>query len=408
MGKIGSNGLNVAQIAARWRDAIYSSPHFIAAAGALLLGAIQLGGLTAQIVAGGFSLDTLILLSDKVIAGIMSGAHRMISGVFAVTMAIGLLMRSRLAWVVISGVLTINLGLWLLTRDTSGALVLYQMVLLAFLIRFRNHFDHSSVIAATIFSLGSIAMLLAYGVLGSFLLGKQFSPAIADFSTALYFSVVTMSTVGYGDIQPVTPEARLYVVSLIILGITIFATSLSTVLIPLIQHRFQSILKGRGKFMKQSGHYVIVSQSALALNTYRELVSRGKKALFITINEPENRMDGVEYIVGSANDLDILKQADCADAEAILALGDDDANNAFVVLAAKELSKNLKTVVAVNDARNLQRVKRVGPDVVIAPTILGSELLAMAVTGEDTTDSNLVARLFQSDHAENEAAASGS
>lgn len=314
-------------------------------------------------------------------------------------MAVGLFMRSRLAWVVISIVLSVNLGLWLFTRDGSVALALYQLVLLGLLIRFRNHFDHSSVIAATIFSLGSIAMLVGYGVLGTYLMGAQFSPPIEDLSTALYFSIVTMSTVGYGDILPQTPEARLFVVSLIILGITVFATSLSTVLIPLLHKRFQSILRGRGKPMKQSGHYVIVSQSALALNTFRELTSRGKTVVFISLSEPENRIEGVQYVIGSANDLDVLKQADCADAESILALGDDDANNAFVVLAAKELSKDLKTVVAVNDARNLDRVKRVGPDVVIAPTILGSELLAMAVTGEDASDSDVIARLLQSGHS---------
>ena len=368
----------------------------VVAIGVLVLGAIQLGGLIAELISGGFSLDTLVSLSDEVIAGILSGAHRMISGVFAVTMAVGLLMRSRLAFVVMAMVLTINLLLWLLTGDTTPALAVYQMILLGLLIWLRRDFDHSSVIAATIFSLGSIAMLLAYGVFGSYLLGEQFSPAIRDLGTALYFSIVTMSTVGYGDILPTTPTSRLYVVSLIILGITVFATSLSTVLIPLVHKRFQEILGRRGKVMKHSGHYVIVSQSALALNTYRELAARGKTVLFVTLVEPDSRIDGVHYIVGSANDLDILRQADCADAEAILALGDDDANNAFVVLAAKELSKDLKTVVAVNDARNLERVKRVGPDVVIAPTILGSELLAMAVTGEDATSSDLIARLLQS------------
>ena len=56
-------------------------------------------------------------------------------------------------------------------------------------------------------------------------------------------------------------------------------------------------------------------------------------------------------------------------------------------------------MATVNDARNLDRVKRVGPDVVIAPTILGSELLAMAVTGEDASNSDVIARLLQSGHS---------
>ena len=102
----------------------------VVAIGVLVLGAIQLGGLIAELISGGFSLDTLVSLSDEVIAGILSGAHRMISGVFAVTMAVGLLMRSRLAFVVMAMVLTINLLLWLLTGDTTPALAVYQICLL--------------------------------------------------------------------------------------------------------------------------------------------------------------------------------------------------------------------------------------------------------------------------------------
>ena len=56
-------------------------------------------------------------------------------------------------------------------------------------------------------------------------------------------------------------------------------------------------------------------------------------------------------------------------------------------MAARELSDKLQTVAVVNDARNMERVKRVRPDVIIAPQVLGGELLAMALSGE-TVDSN--------------------
>jgi hypothetical protein len=57
--------------------------------------------------------------------------------------------------------------------------------------------------------------------------------------------------------------------------------------------------------------------------------------------------------------------------KAILALSAADSDNAFVVLAVKELESRAKTVVAVNDSNNLGRVRRVQPDLIIAPQVLG-------------------------------------
>jgi voltage-gated potassium channel len=73
----------------------------------------------------------------------------------------------------------------------------------------------------------------------------------------------------------------------------------------------------------------------------------------------------------------------------------DDSENAFVVLAVKELAGSARTVAAVNDASHLGRVKLVQPDVVIAPQVLGGELMAMLLSGEDVTGDFVLQRVFQ-------------
>jgi voltage-gated potassium channel len=74
---------------------------------------------------------------------------------------------------------------------------------------------------------------------------------------------------------------------------------------------------------------------------------------------------------------------------------DDDSENAFVVLAVRELAGKARTVAAVNDANHLGRVQLVQPDVVIAPQILGGELAAMLLTGEQVTADFVMKRVFQ-------------
>ena len=77
-------------------------------------------------------------------------------------------------------------------------------------------------------------MLLIYATFGTFYLGSEFHPRVTDLVTALYYAMVTMSTVGYGDITPQTTEAKLFAVSIIVLGVAVFATSLTAVIAPLV------------------------------------------------------------------------------------------------------------------------------------------------------------------------------
>ncbi len=358
------------------------------------MGLIQLGSLWSDLRVNGLSIANLQNLSNILLSDLLSGAHRTVSGVFMVIMSIGLALRSRLAWVVVTLLMAINIALWLTALDTHVLLGLLEVVLLVALYVFRGQFNHTSVAAASIFSVGSLVLVIAYGVLGSVMMGTQFSEPIKDLGTAFYFTIVTMSTVGYGDIYPTTSGARLYVISLIILGLTVFATAISTVLLPFLQNRMRNFLVGKKRTMKMSGHYVIASRSNLAINTYRELHKRGKNVLFILDAKSDDIPDDADVIVGNPTDIDTLKNASGATAEAIMALGEDDATNAFVVLAAKELEGTPKTVVAVNNTRNLEKVRRVQPDFVFAPTIVGGELLAMALTGEEVSDKNLVDRLI--------------
>ena len=383
--------LNPTTLFTRWRQ----FSHFLIAAGVLAMGLFQLGSLWGDLRITGVSLETLQNLSNTIVSGLLSGAHRMVSGVFMVIMSVGLALRSRLAWVVVTLLMVVNIVLWLAAPGTHLLLGLLEVVLLAALYLFRAQFSHTSIAAASIFSVGSLVLVTAYGVLGSLMMGTQFSQPVTDLETAFYFTIVTMSTVGYGDIYPTTSGARLYVISLIILGLTVFTAAVSTVLLPFLQKRLQNFLNGKERTMKMSGHYVIASKSTLAINTCLELQDRGKSVIFIVDSRTDEIPEDAEVVTGNATDIETLKCASGETAEAIMALGEDDASNAFVVLAAKELGGTARTVVAVNNTHNLQKVRRVHPDMVIAPTILGSELLAMALTGEEVSDTNLVDRLME-------------
>jgi voltage-gated potassium channel len=260
-----------------------------------------------------------------------------------------------------------------------------------------RHFDHSSMRVGTLVALAALLVLFGYAVLGSYHLGGQFSPSIDTLTDAVYLSVVTMSTVGFGDIIPTTPATRLFLVSIIMLSIIVFSAAVGATLIPAMVHKIEQITAGRHSSVTRENHYIIVGYSALANNTYRELVSRNERVTVILRNEPDSSLftaTNLDIVIGDGSDLETLRKAGAEQAKAILALMNDDSENAFVILAAKELDTKAKTVAAVNEAKHLSRIRRVHPDLIIAPQVLGGELLTSVLTGEHIDIKDIMGRLL--------------
>lgn len=385
-------------IAHRWHALVrgeYWFPHIplalLLAIGGLWLLKIDLGHNWATTLGslfhGGFNLQPG-LLPPLLIGGGM------------LTMAVGLVLRSRLAWTMaVLLALTAAASLLFETQIDSHLLLPYFVLVLAALFFSWRQFDRSSVAASTLFALTSVAMLLMYATFGAFYLGQDFKPPITDLITALYYSMVTMSTVGYGDITPQTPESKLFTVSVIVLGVAVFATSLTAVIAPMVSRSLQRIVSRRGKRMKRENHYVVIGNGSLAINTSRELARRGLPVTRVLREAPDDieSRDG-DFVSGEPSNLDVLREAGADKAEAVLAMLVDDSENAFAILAVKELGGSARTVAAVNDAEHLARIKLVQPDLVIAPQVLGGELLAMLLSGEEISADFVLKRVFQEQH----------
>ena len=99
-------------------------------------------------------------------------------------------------------------------------------------------------------------------------------------------------------------------------------------------------------------------------------------------------------MIGDATDSDVLRRAGVERALGVLALRVIDSENAFIVLAAKEVATSGKMVAAVQDGKNLERLRQVGADLIIAPEVLGGELLALTLSGEELEGSTIINRLF--------------
>ncbi|NNM61687.1 MAG: voltage-gated potassium channel protein [Steroidobacteraceae bacterium] len=368
-------------------------PQLLAALLAVLCGTLQMRPRFPLLLAAlhdlsGYDGASIQRLSD------LAALPRMLIGMGLVVMAVGLLLRARVAWVItlLLGVLVAGLSWWF--SRASDPVFWSALALVAVLIYYAGRFDRSNLAASSLFALLSIGALLLYGVLGTLWLGAGYAPAIRDLPTAFYYTIETMSTVGYGDILPRTVEARMFTVSMIVLGITVFATTLSIVLAPLLGGSIRRALEGRMQRKTRKGHFVIIGSSSLAYTLWKDLQAHG---VAVTVIEPPGKPSPyppeADLITGDASRNEVLEQAGVQQARAVMMLRDDDAENAFAVLAVKEFAPGVKTIAGVNDVRHLAKIRRVQPDMLFAPQLLGSDLLVRTLFDEPI-DKETVSKLL--------------
>lgn len=398
--------IRISSLAARPRRFLHSFPwHWlfavlVAVDGYLFLrplwGVLQGQGLIDAVLAGDGA--TVVALMQS--GGIASMAHLML-GLGVQVMAIGLLVRARIAWAMSILLLAVVAAFSLGFGQGYLGLLVYTIVLVALLVGYWRRFDRTSLTAGSLFAVLSVLFLLVYAVFGVLYLGEEYAPPIHDPVTALYFAIVSMSTVGYGDISPQTGAARLFTVSIIILGITVFATSISAVIAPLVGGNIRRLMRGQISHAMRKDHTIIAGVSPLAQSLYDALRQRGHEVTVIAPSAESHPYPAdADLLFGDASDAGVLRQAGAAQARHVLALRMDDSENAFIVLACREVcGPQTKLVALVNAPMHLSKIRRVNPDIVISLQSLGSEILARTLSGEPIDD-KLITRLLFGERAE--------
>jgi voltage-gated potassium channel len=341
-----------------------------------------LTGIQSQAFSPAFQILTRVTplseLSQEVSLGILGSGVQALLGTGLLLTGIGLLWRLRSAWAFSLLLLVIAIVLDLFNqRDLYGALL--SGTALAALIIWEKRFSRRSLLGGYLISLISLLAVFAYGVLGSLLLGGSFHPAIRDLYTALYFTVVTLSTVG-SNIYPGSSEAQFFMVTLILGGISIFTTTIVTTLGPLLSNQIRPIL-ARKNAKKDSGDQVIlVGSSPFAESLIHELTRLG--IVFTQVVAPSQAPPSSErpLVQGDAGDEDVLKQAGISSATAVVILGGNTADKVAVAQSVKRLNPGARLVVVVDSAEAPAQFGPVHADLIFSPEVVAARTLVNLLT----------------------------
>ena len=256
----------------------------------------------------------------------------------------------------------------------------------------RGRFDRSYSPSPTQLAAGAaLVTAVSYGTVGTYALRDQFNGAetIVD---AFYFTVVTASTVGYGDISPATDIARLFAVSSLVMNVAAFAVALGVLLTPAIEAQLSKAL---GKMTDRQidlldGHVLVLGYGDLTEPILEELDARdGVEYAVVTPDETAARRlaeRDIPVFTADPRDVEPLARVNLAGARAVVAATEDDARDALAILTARQLNPDVRIVAAATQRENVDKLRRAGADQVISPSTLGGHILVDCAFGADSKD----------------------
>ena len=212
-------------------------------------------------------------------------------------------------------------------------------------------------------------------------------------SEAFFMTIITISTVGFQEVRPLSDSGHIFTAFLIIFSFGIFAyvaTTFTKFIIDGIFRNYYKDKKVKKRIKKLENHIIICGygrngkQAAIELATYNAdviIIEEDEKVIEQIMEESD-----LLYIQGNATHDEILEAAMISKASALITTFPIDADNLFVVLTAKQLNSNLKIISRASDDHSDSKLKRAGADNVIMPDKVGGQRMAKLVQQPDIVE----------------------
>ncbi len=218
-----------------------------------------------------------------------------------------------------------------------------------------------------------------------YVLEEKNNPNINSLFDAFYWALVTISTVGYGDISPVSTEGRSISMVIIVSGIAMisFATS---VIVSAFSEKLHEVKEHRiiDKVNKRDAFLIICGYGQMAkIFLRREALSA--ESYIIIEKDPARveaaKKEGYSVIHEDASRTEVLKRFNTKSAEVtVLCMIADDVENIYITLTAKALSRKIKVIARANDSRMVKKLQYAGADHILLPHEVANNMIHIAIT----------------------------
>ena len=225
---------------------------------------------------------------------------------------------------------------------------------------------------------GALIGVIAFGTIGYMIVGDV---GVMD---ALYMAVITVSTVGYGDVVD-TPAGHAFTIFYIVIGVATFSLSISSVAAFLIEGRIREVM-GRRRMEQQinelQDHLILCGYGRFGQITGAEILAAGVR--LVVIDSDAGQIEAAEEhevqgIVADATEEDSLEKAGIERARALLCTLPTDAENVYTILNARELRDDIPIIALARDRRAERKLLSAGATHVVSPYSIGASYMARQI-----------------------------
>tara|TARA_B110000503_G_scaffold19868_1_gene29636 strand:- start:6564 stop:7562 length:999 start_codon:yes stop_codon:yes gene_type:complete len=231
-----------------------------------------------------------------------------------------------------------------------------------------------------------VILIIAIGIIGYMWLSGY------NFVDALYMTVITVTTVGFGELQPFSPEEKIFTIFLILTSIIIFGYAVSAFSEYLVSGKLFEHFKHRSvekKIKHLKGHTIVCGFGRNGKQAILKLSNYNRK--FVVVERNKEKIEaldlvGILNIEGDATLDETLQRAGIENAAFLITALPSDADNLFVVLTASQLNKGCVIISRASNESSYKKLKFAGANNVIMPDKLGGDHMASLVTTPDVIE----------------------
>lgn len=240
------------------------------------------------------------------------------------------------------------------------------------------------IVARIVWAASILLALMIVGVIGFYVIGNGNS----SWSDAVYMTLITISTVGYGEVVPLhTFGARVFAGLMGISGLGVLTFLFTSLTVFFLEKDLDLSLRRRRmeqRIRKLKDHYIVCGFGRVGCNAAHELQHTNRP--FVAIDPDQARFDDnadrfpdLLYLHGDASDDDLLLRADVAKAKGVFAVTGDDSRNLMIIITVKQLNPSIRIVARAQETRNIEKMRKAGADEIVCPDFTGGMRMASAM-----------------------------
>ena len=190
---------------------------------------------------------------------------------------------------------------------------------------------------------------------------------------AVYMTVITLATIGYGEIEPLSPTGRIFTITLVAFGVVVVFDLIARFTTLLASGRLSRSIERRAmqrEISRLSDHFVICAFGRVGRAATQELVRQGADVVVVETQEAlEERLveADVPYLIADPSEEAVLEEAGIRRARGLLCAVDSDVVNVYITLSARALNPDLFIIARASRPESVEKLRRAGADRVVSP-----------------------------------------